>query len=53
MHESAENRKYQKEQTDRYLQRERQMYHWYQLPLNEVNTLISEGLLVPGKGYNY
>ena len=52
-HESAANRKYRKEQTARYLRRERRMHRWYQLPLNEVNTLISEGLLVPGKGYNY
>jgi hypothetical protein len=29
------------------------MYHWYQIPLGEVNAFITEGLLVSGKGYNY
>ncbi len=52
-HESAANRKYRKEQTSRYLWRERWMYRWYQLPLHEVTALTSEGFLVPCKGYNY
>jgi hypothetical protein len=42
-HESAANKKYQKEQTSRYLWREGRMYRWYQLPLGEVNALTSEG----------
>jgi hypothetical protein len=52
-HESIPNRKYHKEQTARYLKRERLMHRWYQFTLEEAKNYEMEGLLIPGRGYRY
>ncbi len=52
-HESLPNRKYRKEQTARYLKRERLMHRWYQMGLKEALEFEKKELLLPGKGYRY
>ncbi len=50
-HELLPNHNYRKEQTARYLKRERLMYRWYQFDLKEALKYENEDLILPGKGY--
>jgi hypothetical protein len=49
--ESTANRRYCKDQTARYLKRERRMHRWYQFTLDKAQEYENEGLLFPGRGY--
>ncbi len=52
-HKSIPNRKYQKEQTARYLKRDRLMHRWYQSTLSQADEYEKNRLLIPGRGYRY
>jgi hypothetical protein len=49
-HESPANQKYRKEQTARYLKRERLMHRWYQMSLEEALVLEKKRFTITWKG---
>jgi hypothetical protein len=52
-HESPANRRYRKDQTARYLKRERRMHRWFQFTVIQAQEYENEGLLIPGRGFRY
>ena len=52
-HEKPENVSYRGKFIDRYLEYEKRMHRWIQIPNNEVLQLVEEGKLLEGEGHRY